>query len=81
MDIKVYLMQENGTITEVVLTDVSNVRYEKANKHNGKPDIVAIQNKTDSTDWVEYDVVAEFHLEDVVGWAEVKHLPTAQAGD
>lgn len=70
MDIKVFL--KNGT--EVIFTGVSDPRYEKSNHNNGKGNILAIYENTDPTDWGATKVVAEFHRDDIYGWAEVDHI-------
>ena len=75
MDVKVYLMQKSGVITDVTFTSVDAVIYEKANHNNGQPDLLIVQDKVKGTDWSEYEHVAEFKLSDVVGWADVSHLP------
>ena len=71
-DLEVYVMQPNGTMTAVRFADVSEVRYEKANEHSGKPDVLVILDETEGTSWLSYKVVGEFHRETIVGWAEVK---------
>ena len=72
-DVEVYVMQPNGTMTAVTFKDVSDVRYEKANDHSGKPDVLVILDETEGTSWLSYEVVGEFHRDRVVGWAEVTH--------
>ena len=79
MDIKVYIMQTSGVITFVEFTGVSDVRYEKANEHSGKPDVLTVLSKTEDT-WEAYEVVAEFHRDDVVGWAKVEYLSPVEVG-
>ena len=70
-DIEVYVMQPNGSVTGVTFKDESEVRYEKANEHTGKPDVLVILDETEGTSWLSYEVVGEFHRETIVGWAEV----------
>ena len=70
-DIEVYVMQPNGLMTSVTFRDVSDVRYEPANQHSGKPDVLVILDETEGTAWVSYEVVGEFHRDTVIGWADV----------
>ena len=51
-----------------------DVRYEKRNPHSGKPDVLTVLVNVNNGSWSEYKVVAEFHADDIVGWAEVSHL-------
>ena len=74
-DIAVYVSQPGGEITTVRFEGVDAARYEKANENTGKPDVLVIMKHVDNGAWQEYEVVGEFHLADVVGWADVSHLP------
>lgn len=75
MDVKVYVQQPSGDITDVTFEGVDAVVYEKANENTGKPDVLAVLDQAAPTDWSGYKVVGEFHADDVVGWADVSHLP------
>lgn len=76
MNVKVYLSQKPGVMTDVVIMGAEAVVYEKANENTGKPDVIVVQKEVKKGDWSEYQVLAEFHACDVVGWANVDHLPT-----
>ena len=59
----------------VVVKDVSDVRYEKSNRHNHKPDVLAVLRKSGSEDWSPYEVAAEFHRDDIRGWQFIEIAP------
>ena len=75
MNVIVYLKEPSGGVTSVTIMGVEGGRYEKANRNSKKPDVLTFGREVEGGDWSEYKVVAEFHTDDVVGWAESSHLP------
>ena len=60
---------------EAVIEDVSDVRYEKSNRHNHKPDVLAVLRKSGGEDWSPYEVAAEFHRDEIRGWQFITPAP------
>ena len=75
--IRVYIMQRPGIVTTIDVEGVSEVRYDAANQHNGKPDMMVLDRYRAATS--QYRPVAEFILAEVAGWADLERV--TQSGD
>ena len=80
MDIRVFVTEENIGTLGIDFTDVSEVRFEKRNENNAKPDVLVVMRNTDSKDWGAMEVAGEFDTAKVVGWAKTPYLSKDDPG-